>query len=614
MKPNSVINTITAFITLALFSLPLSAGIQLIAEPGQSAEDFPSEFIYWGIDTGSSAIGPSGHVAFSGAADISIGSTENNTSAVWAGLPGQLKAIIRENESPVGFPDNVVFDSAAPARNVGTIVVTHSGFVGFPALLKGAVQGQRALLAHVNGTTFGVIREDDPAPGFSAGTFVKGITNFSFSDAGMVIMGQVASSSTPASLAIWFYDFQTVQLLPSPVAGCTPFFFSTASINDSGEIAFSSSMLGEDNKDCSVPFGVFKWSNGNWDTLLAEADSVPGMSDVNFSLVGASAPLVPPMINDQGDVAFSAISKNPDSLAQKGGMWIKDSSADPKLLVLDEETLNGNPNDIIAKLPLPFFNSGFTNDGFSIVPIITTAGTTALMTGTPRNTQPYSSLNDTGESQLTVVAQQNDRPPGFDSTWFYSWFLGQALNRTGDFVFTGRASNATENEEHTVVWRGKGGERSRLKAIEGMKVTVNGEDRVLEQIFALDSNRRNTTGKTFITTGGKTARFSDNGHFIFEGKLSGSFNGVLLLPDDSKEQRIFALAEQLFPQFFSPANVDDRLLAGFEYRFYPDKNTYLGIKNDEVFLLGDAFGPGVKRFDTVDNTLQLLENLLLSRS
>lgn len=601
---------IIVFLTLALFSIPSSAAIQLIAEPGQPADDFSSEFIYWGIDTGSSAIGASGQVAFSGAADISIDSTDNKTNAVWAGLPGQLKAIIRENESPEGFPDNVLFDSAAPAANVGKIVVTSSGYIGFPALLKGAVQGQRSLLAHVNGTTFGVIREGDPAPGFSAGTFVKGIANFSFSDAGMVIIGQVAGSSTPATFAIWFYDFQTIKLLPSPIAGCTPFLFSRTSINDISEIAFSSSMIGSDNEECSVLSGLFKWKNGNWETLQAEEDSVPGMSDAIFSFIASSFPLLTPMINDQGDVAISAVSKNTATLAQKGGLWVKDSSNDPKLLVLDEETLKGNPNDIIAKLPIAFFNSGFTNDGFSLVPINITAGTTALLTGIPRNTQPYSSLNDTGESQLAVVAQQNDQPPGFDSTWFYSWFLGQALNRTGQFVFTGRAKNATGNEERTVVWRGKGDERPRLKAMEGMKVTVNGEERVLEQIFGLSSNRRNTTGKTFMTTGGNNARFSDNGHFVFDGKLSGSHNGILLLPDDSKEQRIFELAEQLFPQFFSPANVDDRLFEGFEYRFYPDKNTYLGIKNGDVFLLGDAFGSGVKRFDTVENTLRILENLI----
>ena len=39
-------------------------------------------------------------------------------------------------------------------------------------------------------------------------------------------------------------------------------------------------------------------------------------------------------------------------------------------------------------------------------------------------------------------------------------------------------------------------------------------------------------------------------------------------------------------------------------------NSYLGIKNGEVFLLGEAFGPGVNHFDTVENTLQLLESLI----
>ncbi|MCO6428221.1 spherulation-specific family 4 protein [Nitrosomonas communis] len=76
----------------------------------------------------------------------------------------------------------------------------------------------------------------------------------------------------------------------------------------------------------------------------------------------------------------------------------------------------------------------------------------------------------------------------------------------------------------------------------------------------------------------------------------------------NKGQKIFTFAEQLFPQYFSPANVDDQLLEGFVYRYYPTTNAYIGIKNGEVFVLGDAFGPGIQRIDTIENTLQFLES------
>lgn len=73
------------------------------------------------------------------------------------------------------------------------------------------------------------------------------------------------------------------------------------------------------------------------------------------------------------------------------------------------------------------------------------------------------------------------------------------------------------------------------------------------------------------------------------------------------EHKIFAFAEQLFPQYFSPANVDDQVLDGFLYRYYPTTNAYIGIRSGEVFVLGDAFGASIQRFDTIENTFQFLE-------
>jgi hypothetical protein len=581
---------------------------------GDSAPDFPADYIYWSVNASSAAIGSSGHIAFSGAADTSIFSTENNTSAVWAGFPGQLKAIIRENESPVGFPANVLFQSTAPATTGGgavvrNILVSQSGSVGFSAALKGAGQGQQALLAHVNGTTYGVLRTNDPAPGFSSGTLFSFIGSFAFSDAGMVVTAFLRGSPSGDTVGVWLWTLEGLQLISSPIAGCKYLLPPLSSINQSGEIALSASLIGNDNQACIMPngkplsgVGIFKWRNGSWEILVTSEDPVPGMPNVNFTLL----PTSPPQINDQGEVAFSAQIEN-DVFARKGSLWVKINSGDPKLIVLAGETLARNQNDIIADLPSPFFNAGISENNFSMIPVSTTAGTLALMAGFPKINQPYTSLDETGESQLTTVARLNAKPPGFESTWFYSWLLGQASNRNNQFFFTGRITEAVSNNEITAFWRGKDNESPRLKAMDGMKINVNGEERVLEQIFAIDSNRRNVPGKTLMVTGRQATQFSDNGHFIFAGKLSGGNLGLFQLLDDSQEQRIFALAEQLFPNFFFPSNVDDRLIEGFEYRFYPTTNTYIGIKNGNVFVLGDAFEPGVTKIGTIDGTLGFLE-------
>ncbi|TYP78555.1 MULTISPECIES: spherulation-specific family 4 protein [Nitrosomonas] len=76
----------------------------------------------------------------------------------------------------------------------------------------------------------------------------------------------------------------------------------------------------------------------------------------------------------------------------------------------------------------------------------------------------------------------------------------------------------------------------------------------------------------------------------------------------NKEQKIFIYAEQLFPQYFSLANEDNQQLDGFIYRYYSTTNAYIGIKNGDVFVLGDSFGPSIRRIDTIENTLQLLES------
>ncbi len=121
------------------------AAVKMIADIGQPAPDFPEGFIYRNVDL-KPVIGASGHIAFSGVADVSLSSTENSTNAVWAGLPGQLRAIVRETEAVNGFPPNVLFDSTGAAQSTGGFVVTPTGAIGFPAMMKGAGQfSQRAL-------------------------------------------------------------------------------------------------------------------------------------------------------------------------------------------------------------------------------------------------------------------------------------------------------------------------------------------------------------------------------------------------------------------------------------------------------------------------------------
>ncbi len=173
--------------------------------------------------------------------------------------------------------------------------------------------------------------------------------------------------------------------------------------------------------------------------------------------------------------------------------------------------------------------------------------------------------------------------------------------RTDNISFLELRRRYRAEGEVPAIWRGEPGERTRLVAQEGMKVTVNGEEQTLERII---------TGGFPTGLSSKRNWLSDNGDIIFLGSLHRRrSDDIFLITDDSKEQKIFNLAEQLFPEYFSSANVDDQLLEGFVYRYYPATKTYIGIKNGEVFVLGDVFGSGPQRIDTIENTLQLLEGL-----
>ncbi len=584
----------------------------LTVETRLPAPDFPEGFIYWGIGIDPNpVIGASGHIAFSGEADVSLGSTENKTSAVWAGLPGQLRAIVRENEPVNGFPSNVLFDAARPARNLGGFVVTPSGAVGIPAIMKGAV-ATRALLAHVNGTTIGILRNGEPAPGFPAGTLITGSMSFAMSDAGMVITASATLSTLTGTLGetgIWLHDFNTITRLPSPVPGCR-FAPLTVSINQAGVVTLGAGFV-DDGRLCTPAAGIFKWQNGQWQTVMAQdsfepggGEVVPGMAQAEFNLTPTflfSSPRH--MTDDRGNVAFSSSLRNPLSITQnKASFWYRAEGEEPRLIALAEETLPGDPNAIIARLSfLSFSGSSVSNNGASVVPLVLTNRESVLLSGFPRASQPYSSLQDTGEIQLSVTARQNRRPPGFDQTWFYSQFLGQALNRNGDFIFSAFVQDAVSPRTSIVnaIWRAQVGGEPRLRAMTGMKINANGQERFFRRIFPVGNGQSNTNGTP--------SQFSDTGDFVFAGEVDGSVRSILLIPDDQREQRIFALAEQLFPQFFAPANAEDRLLEGFDYCFYSGTETYIGIKGDEVFVLGAPFGEGIVRIGTIDETLAFLE-------
>jgi hypothetical protein len=93
----------------------------------------------------------------------------------------------------------------------------------------------------------------------------------------------------------------------------------------------------------------------------------------------------------------------------------------------------------------------------------------------------------------------------------------------------------------------------------------------------------------------------------------------LTLADDASDAaKIFALAEQQFKQFFSPAEQPTQILQGYIVRYYPTTNTYLGVSNGTVYVYGQAFGVGIVQVGKVSdfvnpNTTVDLTNRILSK-
>ncbi len=69
---------------------------------------------------------------------------------------------------------------------------------------------------------------------------------------------------------------------------------------------------------------------------------------------------------------------------------------------------------------------------------------------------------------------------------------------------------------------------------------------------------------------------------------------------------IFELAESKLSEFF-PAGVETQFLGEYVYRFYPSTGIYLAFADDQVYLLGGAFGEAIVAAGSINIVLDTLE-------
>lgn len=76
-------------------------------------------------------------------------------------------------------------------------------------------------------------------------------------------------------------------------------------------------------------------------------------------------------------------------------------------------------------------------------------------------------------------------------------------------------------------------------------------------------------------------------------------------PDMSQVSQLVAKAEELYGDLFPSTAVDPAfsILDGYIYRYYPSTTTYIGIKNNTVYVMGGEFGDTPVTIGTLANTL-----------
>ncbi|MES2626226.1 MAG: DUF3465 domain-containing protein [Pseudomonadota bacterium] len=74
------------------------------------------------------------------------------------------------------------------------------------------------------------------------------------------------------------------------------------------------------------------------------------------------------------------------------------------------------------------------------------------------------------------------------------------------------------------------------------------------------------------------------------------------------ERSIFQKAEVLYPGLFGNAS-EFRTIQGYTYKFYAAQNTYIGMRDNLVYVLGGPFGNAIVNQGTVATTLAFLTNV-----
>jgi len=248
-----------------------------------------------------------------------------NDGGIWLGSPSNVSLLVREGDQAPGTPDGVEFEGISTA----TMLLSNTGIVAFPSILTGlgvdASNNFGIWLGSLSDNLSLVARKGDPAPDTNDGVVFSDIDtiDYSVNDNGEVAFrGYITGPGVTFenNRGIWVGGPHNLGLairegdsIPSLPAGSNYERISSASLNNNGEIAFTSWVTG-------IPNTWWLWAGSpDSPSLVARAgDPAPGTdTDVVFGNI-----LYPILINGAGEVAFKSFLFGPDVTSSNNvGIW-----------------------------------------------------------------------------------------------------------------------------------------------------------------------------------------------------------------------------------------------------------------------------------------------------
>ncbi len=325
----------------------------LVAREGDAIPGSATNETYFRLETVPS-FGLSGQTSFVGRLfDPVLG--QANINGLWLEEAGAVTQLARAGDTVSGRGIDYTFTGFSTPR------INSSGQLAFYAL-AGSIQNAPAsesiwFANHGSLTPIAVV--GDQAPGTSAGTvFGSPVPVFiislpSLNDAGQVVFSSSligADVNASNSSGIWSYGTGALGLVirsgtpaPGTDASFDTFNLIRPLINSVGQIAFQGTLTGTDVSDTNNS-GIWLHSDGNINAIVREGQQAPGdESDLFF---GDFADLT---MNGAGQVAFlsSVLRSGSTSLE---GIWATDRNGSLTLVALEGDTFNVNSDPLIEDL------------------------------------------------------------------------------------------------------------------------------------------------------------------------------------------------------------------------------------------------------------------------